>query len=386
MPLLSAKTPFETTRLDKCIEIWHTFCRDLLPESSVALVYHGDADGAVAASVIELVLSRGLSLPPVLYWVGTDEYDFKELRRWLFQLQPTHIVFLDIAIENEPNVLEGIIADTGSGIFIFDHHLVRHRSNLNSALLANPTPEPLKPSEVPVPSFAFALALSRDAKLFFPKWLLIYAIFAEGVDSFVEPFLRTLVSSMFQLQPNQALREWYRSSSLGRLGSLVRASFSEKFKNQVFVKLLQTSIREQHNSCNELLRALETHFGPAADRISFSISKLVSKYEESISQATNRLIVIEVDDVHAVAGPVASILRSKAPEKVVLAWLRKNDLVICELRTGFQSGTNLVNVLKELSQEVPLTNFGGHASAAGASFSDTEIERFLVTIRSIIEK
>jgi hypothetical protein len=379
-------TPFETPSLDQCLLDWRRFCNGLRREGSVAIVYHGDADGAVAASVVDHILTQHLKQQPALYWVGTDEYDFGELQRWLQRYKTTRMIFLDVAIENEPSMLACLLAATQGTAFIFDHHLVRQDTAVEGAILANPTPNPLRPGEIPVPSFAFALALSRTCRLSFPDWLLAYVSFAEGVDSFVEPFMRHLVSSIAPLGAGQSLRDWYRRSRLGRVGSLVRAAFSDNAKTHEVVRLMQTSILEEHNSCEALLNGLESRFGPSADRIARVITQLVSHYEQDLSTASGRLVALPINDVHAVAGPVASILRGKAPDKVILTSIRKNGIIVCELRTGVKSETNLVELLKRVAESVPMVNFGGHASAAGALVAQADFDLFLLTLRSIVER
>jgi len=77
------------------------------------------------------------------YWVGTEEYDFVDLERWVSGHNADHCLFFDMSIANNRRALAAIASSVRKWIFIFDHHLLNEKSALPAnVILANPTPKP----------------------------------------------------------------------------------------------------------------------------------------------------------------------------------------------------------------------------------------------------
>lgn len=380
----------ESTELRTALLSWKKFEKQLSNQGKIGLIYHGDADGVISAAYLlhRLESTVGKDLLKLL-WIGTEEYDFGSLRTWLESEKLDSCVVTDIAVENHPPTLKELSSRVSNHVFIYDHHVLNSNIEVYENIsLVNPTPKKLRRHELPFPAFIFGYALAKEYGLNFPTWLLILAIFNEGVESHFEDFLRTAFRENFSIHSAGSLRDLFQQTELPLISSLIRASFSVKEKSHSSLELLQEIVSGNLNSGREFKTRLHQQAGKHAKYISQSISHLVSQWEPQISErhSAETLICIPVESGHSVAGPVASILRGKFPEKVILTYVSILENTVIELRTGNDSPLNLVDCLRGVAKEVELINFGGHPMAAGALIQSRDFDKFVKVLRKELVK
>jgi len=361
---------------------WNDFLSQAAPNDTFAIVHHGDLDGVIGGAYASAFLKKHFEgAKPAIYWVGTEEYDFTDLRKWVKETAPVHCLIFDISIVNNPDALETIAASVSGKVFIFDHHLINSSVGALPAnvVLANPTPAPLPKNVKPVPTFMFALKLAQKKGLHFPDWLAVLVMFTEGVDSFFPREIEALASTVPEMSAHGDLRKRYRNSPLARTATLVRAAYSTDAKDDLIVSLLDDLATGRVVQYADFHGQMESRFRRAADSISSQISELVDQWSRKLSEGniSGPLVTIFIQGPHAVAGPVASIIRGHNPSKVIMAWIEHGPRAVIELRTGNDMPTNLVSLLESLSGRILLLNYGGHAHAAGATVNRSDIERFI---------
>lgn len=354
---------------------WTEFV-DALEAGTVAVVYHGDLDGAMGGAYLRRALTdRGFTTKA--YWVATEEYHFEHMIRWLGQIRPTACVFSDISIENSVATLRTVAEMVTGPVIVCDHHYASTDQDLPSkVLVANPTPR-LQQGETPVPTFVLADIVAASSAMYLPEWLLILAIFAEGVDEFYRAELANLRTAAFGNYP-LLNREFYRRSGLQRATSLIRAEFSTSNKGHHVIGLLDRIISGQIRTFEEFKTELERSVGGLSSAIGRETSQVIDDWAARIAKdpSGKQLVVVPVESEYSIAGPVASVLRAKFLDRIVAAFQIRDGYAIIEIRARNDGPHNLPEALKRVSYYVPVVNSGGHPSAAGALIAAADVERF----------
>jgi hypothetical protein len=91
-------------------------------QSEIALIYHADPDGVVSAALVSAYFARRFDKPlGARYRVGTHEFDFQKLSRWISQTNPKYVAFFDVNIV-ENNGLLSEWGQRGIDVLIYDDH------------------------------------------------------------------------------------------------------------------------------------------------------------------------------------------------------------------------------------------------------------------------
>lgn len=372
------KIVFDDPRLPDVVREWRRFESRLRNAQHVALVYHADLDGLLGGVYAQRHLERTLvNITLSRYSVSTDEYDFAGLRDWLDEQRPDSVAFFDISIENNPEILADIAAHVPDGVFVFDHHIMRGPVELPGVHLVSPPPLRLASGERPFPTFYLAAHFARIADAAFPDWLLLMVILAEGVDHWFDDVVRRLLRGLGV--PHQSdVRAAYRETDLARINTLIRVGHARRDSAHQLFSTFQDIAQARISTAAQLRGRLEEAYATEADRLSTTIEDLVATWKERLANQEEpaRVVLIPIRDSHAVAGPVASVLRGAFPERVVITVVEREDVCILELRTGHESRLNLAHLLREVAAHVPLINYGGHASAAGTMMKKEHLETF----------
>lgn len=368
-------------RLDTAIQAWKSFESTLTPNDKIGLIYHGDMDGLLGATIIKHTLLKHVSVTKLrVYWVGTEEYDFSDLRDWVEEQHLDRCIFADISIENHSPTLAHVAKHVRHKTFIFDHHLINGSLESDSRIiLVNPTPIKLQKNESPIPTFLFAYKLALENAIYFPSWLLLLAMFTEGVDSFFKEQVKKILEEEFALDSRLSLREAYKTTALPRISSLIRAYFSRLQKDDIALTLMEDVITGKFLTPEELESELSKRFKGVAAKISTSITTLVEEWTDNIvtNYSDSPVVFIFLDAPHAVSGPVASIIRGSFPDKVIVTYVKNKGSFVFELRTSNDTHLNLAAILGRVAAKINLINYGGHPMAAGTLVREADLEKFL---------
>lgn len=368
-------------RLDNAIDLWNSFEKMLTYTDKVGLIYHGDMDGLIGAVYTRRILLKYVDPKGLkVFWIGTAEYDFATLRDWILEQRLNKCVFVDISVENHNSTLNFISNNVSDRIFIFDHHVINDDIVENSkVIIANPTPVKLQKGEYPIPTFLFAYRLAQDNNLNFPDWLLLLAIFSEGVDSFFESETKSLLHNTFGIDVNGSTRKSYKNTILPKISSLIRAAFSSLEKDNQTLQLIDDAITGKLHSVNEFKFELSQRFEPINNQITKNISHYIDIWKDKIETKlkSSPVIFIPVDASHEVSGPVASVIRGFYPDKVIITYIKHNNNIVFELRTGNDTHLNLAKILGRVALQIEVINYGGHPMAAGALIKESELKIFI---------
>lgn len=344
------------------------------------VLYHGDFDGVVGASVLLVV---GALTPRLARWVATEDYDFRGACRWIGETQLRSLATVDLGIENNPAALGAIAANVDGPVFIFDHHVVTVEPRWPpNVILANPTPDGHSLRRPPVPAFLFADELLRGRDTALPSWLMLAAIFAEGVDEFFPDDVERLLAESCGQLPTPTAREAFRRTELARISVLMRAAFADSTTDDHRVVERLSQVMGEGESADSFLRWLDREFAPSAAELSKAISDAV-EFQLRSPPAGPGAVFTTVDSRFPIAGPVASILRGRLGRTVV-ALQERGDRLSIELRAPNTGPADLPSVLAaiEARGNVRLLHHGGHRTAAGAAVDVRDTIRFVSEFRA----
>ncbi|HEY0427481.1 MAG TPA: DHH family phosphoesterase [Pyrinomonadaceae bacterium] len=375
-------SPSNDPRLSEAVNLWKSFENTLTNTDKVGLIYHGDMDGLIGAAYTRRTILKHVDEKMLkVFWIGTEEYDFASLRHWVAEQRLNKCVFTDISIENHLSTLDFVSKTVIDKVFIFDHHVINEDIAKvdTKVIIANPTPAKLQKGVTPVPTFLFAYRLAKDNDFNFPDWLLLLAIFSEGVDSFFESETKLLLHNAFGIDVQGSVRQCYKNTSLPKISSFIRAAFSSPEKDNQALQLIDDVITGKIQTINQFRLELSKRFEPISKQISKNISEYVDIWKDKIAVELkdSPIILIPVDASHAVSGPVASILRGAYPEKVIITYIKYKDNIIFELRTSNDTHLNLAAILGRVASQIEVINYGGHPMASGALIKEAELKPFV---------
>jgi len=367
---------------------WIGFLDDLNHDQTIALIYHSDIDGLIGAAYIyETLKKRSLDNQIILNSVSTEDYDFEDLVDWFTMVRPDVAIFSDISIENHPKALTSIASKVNDIIFIYDHHIILYDfANEAKIILANPTPTQEISKSSPKPTFLFAREIALAEKLAFPNWLLLLAIFSEGVETFFKDESKVLLSELFPSIKSGNLRDGFNQTHLKSIGGLVRAGFVHEADGteHVLLSFFRKIATGEICSYSELNSILLLTYGELAAHIEASINKEVEFWSAKIDKdelTSNEPVIMFLKQPTTVAGPVASILRGKYTNRSFVSIVKYKDKAIVELRARNGSCMDFPKILSEISSTVPMLNYGGHPSASGASLKYQCLDKFIDELR-----
>ena len=368
------------------LPLWGAFEGVLGTRSSVGVLYHGDFDGVIGAAA--MLLSLRQSLAPLAFWIATEDYDFESARQWITGCDLRGLGVVDLGIENNPAALASVAASVNGPLFIYDHHVVVGSLHLPpNVTLANPTPQGHSALRPPVPSFLFADELLRLRGSQLPDWLLLAALFAEGVNEFFAADTEFLLEHCCGAEPRPTAREAFWRTPLARLSVLVRAAFAGSHGNDHSLASHLCSAIEEQTQAAAFLATLESEYGPESDELSHAISTQVDMWLARLSSggADAGVAVVEIQSRFPIAGPVASILRGRL-SRTVLAIQDRAGHVSVEMRAPNDSDVNFPEILLAVAARVPLLNHGGHRTAAGAAVRSEHVRSFFDEFNRVWER
>lgn len=352
----------------RALPAWQQFEHHLRRGDRVAIIHHADADGLIGAAYVCQALERlafGIDLVP--YWVATEDFSFEPLLNWIESVRPTAAVICDISIANHANRLAAVAKSVAGHLFIYDDHFITDADVPANVILMNPLLDSGS-DEKPIPAFIFAYELAQLTHLHFPDWLLLFAIYAEGVDEFYFKQAAALLGVHDSLSAGD-LRRKFRHRVIAEAGPLIRAEFSLPDQQHVSLALLREVARGEITHAEQIVDALKEKFALRASELRGRTTTYIDQIEALVGEkpyAKPTSYLLFLDTVHAVIGPVCSVLRGKFPQHIFVGRIRKGNVFVYELRAAHNSAVNLAELLAEIAQNVRMISQGGHPSGAGA--------------------
>jgi len=338
---------------------------------TLALIYHGDADGCCSAALLHLTVEARLGKKPdFLHWIGTHDLSFTKTPGYLADTRPKHVIFVDLNIESQPSIIKKIECEVGSRILIYDDHVSQYKPHSSSVVYLNPRQfGAVRP--VP-PCCIYALRVQRAFSSVDADWLAGVGLVGEGLAGNYPQFMNSL--------PNHA--------ALSKVARLINAGYlrDEQTGNEVLRMMLNATtdsglsgILKREGKRVEKLYSIREAVDAEVDRSVTAFDKHARKQ----SFKGFGFYVYEVLSDYRILHFVASTIYRQRPNVVVLTHQLYDNKRVVEMRSSMES-MNLPTLLEKALDNVTYYNFGGHPAAAGASMPPESFPIFLERLVDIL--
>lgn len=334
------------------------FLKNIKKGEGVIIIFNNDADGICSCAQVSIVLEAKGIKPYIINQPMPTE---KNLLRKIQTTVPAKIIFLDMAMDQEPALVKRLkgIAD----ILIVDHHKMEQDLNASGIVHCNPRRE--------------------NPTIYQSTSYLAYKICSELMD--MKPYLWIAAVGMiadYNLDDSKdvvsQIREQYRSlvtdrdlykTKLGRIADMIGACRSTRAM-----------------TCEEMAHVIMRIGDPSAFE-SKETEKMVESYKiienemlalmldaEANAERHGSLMLYNIKSKYSLASAIATKLSSKYRDKVVIIYEKKRKNVRMSARN--QSKRFDVAKLLQRAAEGMKASAGGHEAAAGATLQEKDWEQF----------
>lgn len=331
------------------------FLKSIGPKDNVVIVFNNDGDGTCACIVaMKLLEKRGVSKPFIISQPMPVE---KNLIRKIQTTVPDKIIFLDLALDQQPDVVKRIggIAD----ILIIDHHTIH--KNLNSGHIVHYNPRFKRPEIYQSASYCTYKICSKIDDM--EKWLWIAAVGA--VSDYNLDYSKDLVK---ETEKKYGVSGRLYDSFIGRYADMISASKATDELTCESMAGMLASVKDPKSP------------GPVLDKMKKAYEKIRKElsiiYEDmgGDSEKIGNVIFYNIHSKYSLRSPVSTRLGEKFPEKVVVVWERKGSKI--KISSRHQANRlDLGRLLQKAGRGLKAVA-GGHGAAAGGIVDAADWEIF----------
>ncbi|MBI1972276.1 MAG: DHH family phosphoesterase [Candidatus Aenigmarchaeota archaeon] len=333
----------------------------------VVVVYHRDSDGVCSAVMATKILKHlGCSSVKIIPCDPATPAVTPPLMRELSSLQPDYLIFVDMAVDQDPNPLVLLKQKFGTKIIVIDHHPVSMDLDMLEIKHINTRSVDAKaylPASYMVYKIAGKISIELAKNC---SWIsLIGTIGDHGIDNcpdLVKDFssvygrIATTQKDFSQTKYGKA-SEYIMSAKAADDGGIETARVVLDRATNVDAFLSAETLKEWHSGIQAIIDHAVKNF---------------EKDAELHPNANIAIYMIKTDK--RVESVVASIISDKFPRMTVAVCRESGDRVGCSLRN--QKSADLGSLAKSCIAGLKEARGGGHPQAAAASVRKSDWAAF----------
>ncbi|WP_316859776.1 DHHA1 domain-containing protein [uncultured Cohaesibacter sp.] len=360
---------------------------DSLTVSGACVAFHGDADGCIAAALLETILKENIA---DFYCVSSEELNLETLIDWFENQKVSNLITLDINVGSSKGALQKLCGIVKGTVLVIDDHLGdvgRPPDNCRIIQLlpdrdAQETRNQIRPAVYFCDFLSQAPSKERSGMQAF---LALAGLFGEGV---------THLFDIASFHANQRVKNLAREFGRGITAFCLLNSTSiaaESFVRSIVQLVKEEEGGESIQAASERVRQSKLFevLRNSSKEISCVVQDQVGKSKHDclwIAAKDYNVYKIYLDTKYNVVNLVASEARNQIGEGVVVSIQIKEDNTAIELRRARNiNSPNLVELLQHLKSEYFVAR-GGHPMAAGATIKKEYTENVLEDLRLEILK
>jgi single-stranded DNA-specific DHH superfamily exonuclease len=355
------------------------FLGGVAPADRSLLFYHADSDGCTAAAQLDIAVSErwGWRFSET-HPVTTDELNFEQVRETALTSDPAAIVFVDLSIQDKPQILLDILSGTKAKVLIYDDHAPDAPLVHPRLFYLNPTTDRQDdPALIPA---LFAYYVQKELGKTDTAWLAGIGMIGDRAVERHLSFFEAIHARFPGLLPTATDADGIYRSPLGKISGLINANFLSRERRVDVRKLLvETAIERTPESLLDADNARVRQLHLTAADVWAQIDKGFAVFSRVEPREVRgiKLFVGRLDSEARVCGTVASRFSSKVQRSIIVAYQRFNNRLVIELRRSRDCDADLVSLVRSACRDVPCLNVGGHRAAAGAAIREEHEEAFL---------
>jgi len=334
------------------------FLKNIKPTDGVVIVYNNDADGICACVLVKKWLAH-IGLEP--YIIAQPMPPEKNLIRRIQTGLPNKIIFLDMAVDQQPMVLKKLkgIAD----ILLIDHHVISHDMNEYGIIHYNPRFE--DPRRYQSTSYITYKIVSRLMELGESMWIAALGAVADYDLTYSQDLMK-------EAQKNWPLETFNKIAAMIESVRVTKVMSCDQI-----VQLI--------NNSKQPKQVLETgDFRQSYEKIENEIAAALGDAEAS-SEKIGDLVFYGMKSKYNIKSQVSTLLSEKWPEKFILVYEKSGKYVNASVRNQAKN-LNVNKILRLACRGIKNCKAGGHEAAGGAQMLEKDWTEFKQRLLEIIER
>ncbi|MBI4896246.1 MAG: DHH family phosphoesterase [Candidatus Aenigmarchaeota archaeon] len=332
-----------------------SFLKKIKPSDNVVIVFNNDGDGICACTLLKKMLhARACKEPYIIEQPMPTE---KELLRKIQTTIPQKIIFLDLAMDQQMDIIKKIksIAD----IMVVDHHKVEQ--NLNKKGMVHVNPRFAKPEIYQSATYLMYKICSQIVELSSALWIAGVGMIAD-----------------YNLDDSQDI--------VAEIQKKYHVTDIKKTKLAVIAEMIEAARSTQEMTCEEMVKMFEQiesfeafDRAPKVDKllkareiITAEMQRIDGEFKDRAEKFGN-IILFQPQSKYGILSSVATKYGLLNPKKTVVIYEKKKSVYKISARN--QDGKDVAELLKNASQDLK-ASAGGHKAAAGATISARDWDMF----------
>ncbi|MFH0832581.1 MAG: DHH family phosphoesterase [Candidatus Aenigmatarchaeota archaeon] len=325
------------------------FLKNIKKNDEVVIVFHNDADGMCACALLNKFLeSIGKDSLIISQPMPTDKNLFRKIQTTI----PTKIIFLDLAVDQQSNVITKL--SNIANILIIDHHQISR--NMNSSRIVHYNPR------------------FKNPKIYQSASYLVYKILSELFNA--EEFLwiaATGIIGDYNIEDSEDLVEEIKKrysiedlydSLFAKIADMISAAKATKALTSEEIANLVGKVKDPKD-----LVGVEK-FIESFQLVEKEISEVMLDAENS--EKIGDIIFYNLKSHYNIRSEIAKRLSEKNPSKLVLVYQKIGSKLNASARS---KNIDIARIFKRISRNIK-ASVGGHEQAAGATLNIKDWETF----------
>jgi single-stranded DNA-specific DHH superfamily exonuclease len=340
------------------LEAAANFLKGIKPTDGVVIVYNNDADGMCSCVLVKKWLTH-IGLEP--YIIAQPMPPEKNLIRRIQTGLPNKIIFLDMAVDQQPMVLKKLkgIAD----IMLVDHHVISHDMSEYGIVHYNPRFEDSKRYQ----SSSYVTYKIVSKLMDVNEWTWIAALGA--VADYDLTYSQDIIK---EVQKNWSLETFSKIAAMIESVRVTKVMSCDQI-----VQLINNSKQPE--------QLLETgDFRQPYEKIENEIAAALLDAESS-SEKVGDLMFYNMKSKYNIKSQVSTLLSEKWPEKFILVYEKSGKYVNASVRNQSKK-LNVNKILRFACRGIKNCKAGGHEAAGGAQMLEKDWTEFRQQLFEIIER
>jgi len=331
-------------------------------KDEILLAFHNDGDGICSAALMKLFIERYAGASVVL--LSQPMPVRKSLSSYVRTTMANKVIFLDLGMDQHPNVVKKIEKDCE--VLVIDHHDPLRDLTDEHVLHFNPKLE----REVYLPTSYLVYELCNPIVNMSDKlWIAIVGIVSDYQVQDLREFLLDCKKVYPEIEPSQPA---IFNTRFGLASEILGYAKAYRMRCEDLVEMLCSSSTLQEFLSNEVLRN-------AFERVKSEIDAILTQ-AKSTPPISNRILLFELKTKFALRSIIATKLSIELPRLVVLVYERSGGRVKLSART--QRDTNLLEFFKREFREIEFKSLGGHRNACGLEMDEEDFAEFVERLRA----
>lgn len=341
------------------------FISKITNKDEVVIIFNNDADGVSSCALVEGLLRKRIGKKS--YLITQPMPTEKTLIRKIQTTIPTKLIFLDLAIDQQLDVVKkiGNLCD----ILVIDHHIIN--KNLNSKNTVHHNPRIQIPKIYQSTSYLAYKVCGEIEDISDMLWI-------AAVGMIGDYNLEDSKDIVEEIRKKYSINGKLYDSYLGRLADMIGSA---------------RAVREV--SCEEMVDVFLSAKGPEDVIKNDNGRKMLEAYKkienetlsvlidfESSSEKIGNLILYEIKSNYNLSSSISTRVSEKFKDKIIIIYENTGSRIKISARS--QKGGNVGKLLQEAASGLK-ASAGGHEAAAGATLKASDWGKFKENLVRLIK-